>query len=248
MRRTALALIVTGALAGSASAEVYLLTVENLGPQPLSPMFYSTSNVNFNIFSVGSGSSPGMKMLAENGDATGMLGIATAAGSDVFDFGTTDGGVILPGETRTVSFEADPTHSYFSFASMLGKTNDGYIGESVNSMVLDLYSGGTPTALSYTVYGSRAWDAGTELNTQNAADLIAFGNFGNPDEEVGMTHVRMHGGIIAGTGDSWDQLPNWNVATPLARLEISPAPEPATVLALSLGAAAIWSRKRRKAK
>jgi hypothetical protein len=241
-------LLVSCALAGTAGAEGFSLYVENLGPQPLSPVFFSSGNLNFNIFSVGSASSGGIKNIAEMGDATLMMAVAASAGADVMDYGTTTGGPLLPGENRTIEFEADADHSYFSFASMLGKTNDGFIGESVNSMVLDLYSGGTPTGFDYTVYGNRAWDAGTELNTQDSADLAAFGGTGNPAEEVGMTHVHMHGGIVAGIGDSWALLPNWNVSTPLARLEVTPSPEPASLLAVGLGVVALWSRKRKKAK
>jgi hypothetical protein len=245
MRRNALVLIVSGALAVTASAEPFTLTVENLGPQPLSPVFFAASNINFNIFSIGSMTSAALEDIAEEGDATLMTQIAAMAGSDVASYGVLGATPLAPGEERSFEFSADADRRYFSFASMLGLTNDGFIGESVNTMAIDMYVGETPMGFTYTVFGSRSWDAGTELNTQDATDLVAFGGTGSPNEMIGMTHVRVHGGIIAGIGDSWTELPNWNFATPLARLEVTPTPEPATILALSLGAVALWSRKRK---
>jgi hypothetical protein len=105
---------------------------------------------------------------------------------------------------------------------MLGKTNDGFIGESVNSLGLTLFDGSAPHGLDLEVKGDRAWDAGTKKNTQNAADLAFLGGTGEPPEDPWDAHVRMHSGVIAGIGDSWALMPNWNKWTVLARITVVP--------------------------
>ncbi|MBI5708141.1 MAG: spondin domain-containing protein [Armatimonadetes bacterium] len=225
-------------LAGAANFQIIW---ENHGPQPLSPLFWSVSDASFDIFAFGSPASAGIKRIAETGNATTMLGIAAAAGSSVQAFGTLSGGPLLPGQTRTANISADVSHGYFQFASMLGKTNDGFIGESLSSMGLNLFEGSTPTGFSVNIYGARAWDAGTEENTQNMADLAALGGSGNtPDSN---SAIRVHETIVSGYGDSWQALPDWSNDTHLATVTVLPVPEPSSIAALALGAGLILRRK-----
>ena len=121
-RVTAITLL--AALSAAAHADQFRLTLTNTGPQPLSPFFYSASTDQFNVFSTGGFASPGIKNIAEKGDASTMLGIAASA-SAVGTYGLLGASPLVPGASRTLVFEADAAHPYFSFASMLGKTNDG---------------------------------------------------------------------------------------------------------------------------
>lgn len=235
------------AVAGVAHADEFRLTVTNLGPQPLSPLFFSAGDSTFNIFDVGGSSSLGIKKIAEGGDTSSMLDIATAAGSHSGTFGVLGAAPLGPGGERSLVFNTTTAHGYFSFAAMLGKTNDGFIGESFSSQGLNLYSGSTPTGFSFLVTGARAWDAGTENNTQNAADLGFLGGSGNPAETGGNDHIRVHAGVINGVGDSWDQMPAWSTDTELARITVTPVPEPATMAALGMGALALLRRRRKNA-
>ncbi len=174
------------AIVGSASAQDFSITWTNLGPQPLSPLFFAASNNSFDIFQVGGSASQGIKDIAETGDVSAMLGIAEAAGRAVGFRSVLGGGPLMPGFSRSGTFSASSTTRWFSFATMLGMTNDGFLGESVSSMSLDLYDAlDNPTGFSLTIMGSRAWDAGTEDNTQDAADLAALGGSGNPPEMSG---------------------------------------------------------------
>jgi len=211
------------AVAGVAHADEFRLTVTNLGPQPLSPLFFSAGDSTFNIFDVGGSSSLGIKKIAEGGDTSSMLDIATAAGSHSGTFGVLGAAPLGPGGERSLVFNTTSAHGYFSFAAMLGKTNDGFIGESFSSQGLNLYSGSTPT------------------------DLGFLGGSGNPAETGGNDHIRVHAGVINGVGDSWDQMPAWSTDTELARITVTPVPEPATMAALGMGALALLRRRRKNA-
>jgi hypothetical protein len=85
-----------------------------------------------------------------------------------------------------------------------------------------LFRDANAVGLTIVVTGQRAWDAGTEMNTQNAADLAFLGGTGNPPENPWDAHVRVHSGVLAGIGDSWTLMPNWTPDTELARITVEP--------------------------
>lgn len=234
-------LLLFASLALGARAAEYRITVTNVGPQPLSPIFYSAGTSAFDIFNVGGTASLGIKGIAEGGDTTAMLAIAAGAGSAVGTYGVLGASPLAPGPAYTTTFTADAAHPYFSFAAMLGKTNDGFIGEGVSSLGLRLDGGD----LDLTVLGSRAWDAGTELNTQSAADLAFLGGSGNPQEDPANALVRVHGGVIDGLGE-FAQMPAWQLSTSLARIQVQAVPEPASFAALGVGALALLRRRGRR--
>jgi hypothetical protein len=242
--RMKLALLAVGVASGVAQADEFQITIENLGPQPLSPLFYSAGDNQFDIFDVGGSASLGIKKIAEGGDTSAMLSIASAAAPHSGTFGVVGASPLAPGGTVSSSFSTDLAHGFFSFAAMLGKTNDGFIGESLTSLGLNLYNAGTPQGFSLLVTGARAWDAGTEKNTQNAADLGFLGGSGNPAEDAGSNTIRVHGGVIPNVGDSWNLLPSWSPTQQLARITVAPVPEPATMIGLGLGALALLRRRR----
>lgn len=233
-------------LAVSAHAADYRITVTDTGPQPLSPLFFTTGTSSFDLFDLGSTASLGIKKIAEGGDTSAAVALAQGAGSAVGTYGVVGDSPLAPGLTRTYSFSTDAAHPYFSFAAMLGKTNDGFIGESASSMGLDLFSGGAPQGFSLDVFGTRAWDAGTELNTQDAADLGFLGGAGNPQEAPADAHIRVHGGVVPGVGDSYDQIPAWQLSTQLAHITVQSVPEPGTWAALGLGTLALGRRRARR--
>ncbi len=238
------AILLLTSLAAAAGAEDFQITITNTGPQPLSPLFYSASTNQFDIFSVSGSASTGIKNVAESGDATALLGIA-AGGTGVGTFGLVGASPLVPGASRMLTFSADAAHPFFSFAAMLGKTNDGFIGESVSSAGLQLFSGGVAQSLDISVLGTRAWDAGTEKNTQDAADLGFLGGSGNPQEDAGENIIRVHGGVIPNVGDSWSQMPAWDATTQLAHIQVQAVPEPSSYLALGAGALMLIRRRRK---
>lgn len=242
MKRLSMILALAGTMAATQAAQ-FQVTWTNHGPQPLSPLFWSVGDASFDIFQLGGTSSAGIEAIAEGGNVTPMFNIATAAGSSVQAFGALGPGPLMPGLSRSAMIDVNPGADYFSFATMLGMSNDGFLGESVSSMGLRLFGGNTPLGFSVNVYGARAWDAGTEDNTQNAADIGALGGSGSPTDPL--SFIRVHETIVPGRGDSFGQLPDWQTDTRLMTLTVLPVPEPGTMIALGLGAAALLRRMRK---
>lgn len=237
-------LLVLGAASASHAAD-FSVRWTNHGPQPLSPLFWSVGSSSFDIFNLGGMSSVGIESIAEGGDVNPMLAIAGAAGPAVQAYGALAGGPLMPGLTRTATISVNPGDDYFSFATMLGMTNDAFLGESVSSMGLRLFGGTTPLGFSVNIYGARAWDAGTEYNSQNASDIGALGGGASPADND--NRIRVHETIISGRGDSFHLLPDWQTDTRLMTLTVIPVPEPGTLLAVGLGVG-ILLRRRHKAK
>ncbi len=235
--------ILTAAL--GAHAIQFQVTITNLGPQPLSPVFVSASDASFNLFSLGGQSSAGIKAIAEGGNTTPELTIAAAAGSAIKSYAKVGAAPFTAGGSVTGFIDADAAHPYFSFAVMLGKTNDGFLGESVSSAGISLFQNDAAQGFTTIITGLRAWDAGTEKNTQNAADLGFLGGSGNPAEDAGLNFIRLHNGVVAGVGDSSALLPSWSVNTQLASISVTPVPEPTALLAIAPGLAALLLRKRK---
>jgi hypothetical protein len=105
---------------------------------------------------------------------------------------------LAPGASATALVSTDRHHRRLSLASMLICTNDGFAGRSSVRL---------PGALGHErTFYARAYDAGTEINTEAYIDLVGpcdgVGGSGmsNPDlAENGV--VRRHAGIIGGVGD-----------------------------------------------
>ncbi len=154
----ALALIATPA-AGQANV-TYTVTIENLtGGQPFTPPVLITHSSGIDIFEPGQSASAEIQAIAENGNNDPLLTLVGGS-SAVYDSvaGTAP---VLPGETATLSVEA-PAGSLISAAMMLICTNDGFTG--LDSVAL-------PASGSQTI-DADAYDAGTENNTEDFADIV----------------------------------------------------------------------------
>ena len=154
--------------AEAAPTETYEITVENLTSQgqPLTPPLVALHRGAANLFTVGKPASFQLKEIAENGNLAPMLGVLEASRHvSSFAVGATPPVPALqPGESVTLTLEAEPGSEFISFVSMLICTNDGFTG---------LDSAHLPNRVGeqWTAY-TDAYDAGTEVNTEDFTDLV----------------------------------------------------------------------------
>jgi hypothetical protein len=172
----AAAALVFLATVSSAAAEApvatYEVTIENLtAGQPLTPPVVGTHRAATGMFAVGQPASFALKEIAENGNLAPMvaqLGAdkhvsdSVAAAAPLVPAGIP--GSAMFGDSVTLTVTASEGAKTLSFASMLICTNDGFTG--VDSVRLPKDVG------EAIVVRSAGYDAGTETNTEDFADIV----------------------------------------------------------------------------
>jgi hypothetical protein len=266
-KTTAFVAAATGATmltAVAASAVTLNITITNNsapGGVTLTPLYTAFHDGSFDAFTVGETASPGLELLAEDGDASGI------AGERQMDHPNSQGDVILApggfagapvieaGETASISIDVDgATNPFFTYLSMILPSNDQFIGNG-DPMAHQLFDAGGnflgPQTIEVT--GLNVYDAGTE---QNIGDGAPFqGAFGGPAQDEGGT-VQLGGGIDVFDGIN---LPDGNVLSAalsnyagngdfsIASIQIEAVPVPAA-LPLMLGGFGLlgFAARRRK--
>lgn len=210
---------------GPGGAATYEVTVTNLtSTQPLTPPLAVAHRPALRLFRPGAPASHELQQIAENGNLDPMVALV-AGHRHVADFAVAVAGdppPLMPGASVTFTIEAARGAQRLSFVSMLICTNDGFTG--LDAIHLPRRIGGTST----TEAGS--WDAGTEINTEDFADLVppcpVLTGVPSMDPGTGMTDpglaengvVRPHPGI-AGDGDLDPGIHGWT--DPVARVEVT---------------------------
>ncbi len=154
--------LVAAAVSPAAGQQVvtYSVTIENLtSGQPFTPPVVAAHTSGMDVFDVGQAASAEVQAIAENGNNDPL--VALLGGSAAVLDSATGTAPVKPGESATIMVEA-PAGSLLSVVFMLICTNDGFSG--VDSRTL-LASG------SDTV-DRDAYDAGTENNTEDFADIV----------------------------------------------------------------------------
>lgn len=139
----------------------------------ISPVFYAVHDASWTLFDEGSPAKPGLEGLAEDGNAAGLAdarkgesGTATVAAALVADGATSAGGA-PPGGSFTFRVKPDAGHRFLSIASMLGESNDAFLGFGPHGVALLDESGAPRDVKDITADAERmlvVWDAGTEAN------------------------------------------------------------------------------------
>jgi hypothetical protein len=189
----------------------YEITLENLAPasgpgasQPLSPPVLVTHKPPLRLFKLNSFASEELRYIAEDAVNDPMLDLLSQS-DDVFE--TVVGGLILPGTSATYTIAAKRGYHKLSTVTMLVNTNDGFTGVDK----LNLPAKGSQ------VYYLRAYDAGTEQNTELAAH-IPGPCCGNAMVRVAtQERIQYHEGI-QGSGDLDPQIYGWS--EPVAKLTV----------------------------
>ena len=179
----------------------YEVTITNLtSGQAFTPPLLATHTDAIDIFNVGEAASGPVAAIAENGDLSGLIAVASGS-SAVYDAVVGDAPLVPasnPGGTpfassATYIIQASNGAKYLSFISMLICTNDGFTG--LDSMRLPKVIGATTM-----VYGA-GYDAGSEINTEDFADIVppcqGLIGISSDDEGTGMSNPALaEGGVI----------------------------------------------------
>lgn len=206
--------------AGSATYEVKITNLTS--GQPLTPPLAAVHRRPVDLFSVGEVASFQLKEIAENGNLDPMLmrlegekhvnEVVVAAGSPP---------PLLPGESISFQLEVERGARYLSFVSMLICTNDGFTGVDAHKL---------PKSVSEsTILHSEGYDAGTEINTEDFADLVPpcpvltgvpsnDSGTGTSDPALAEGGVIRHHPGIQGVGDLDPAIHAWT--DPVAKIEI----------------------------
>ena len=186
------------------------------GGQVFSHPIFVTHAAGINLAEVGQPASPALVLLAENGDPSGLVALATAAGANSL----VAADMVPPGGSITVTVTADAVNSSLSVGSMLVSTNDAIIA-ATDVPLFD--EAGMPVSMSIDL---NSYDAGSEDNTEMASDIPgplgldaeadpAGSNARVPTEGgVIMPHAGIQGGADVGEAFAWTE--------PTAMLMITP--------------------------
>ncbi|MEM7412869.1 MAG: spondin domain-containing protein [Myxococcota bacterium] len=154
-----LGLLATPAFADSGAR--YRVTVTNITKgQTFTPILVTTHSPRIGLFEPGTPASPELEVLAEDGGTGPLTELLEGLGSRLVADVETIPGLLAPGESRSVEIRAR-RRSRLSAAAMLIPTNDTFFG--LDTVRLPLYGSAT--------YYAPAYDAGTEENDQNCANM-----------------------------------------------------------------------------
>lgn len=141
---------------------------------PISPVFYAVHGDAYSLFTAGmpAGDS-GLEHLAEDGNPSFLVasqssaaGVKTAAAQTMPD-GATANGPALPGHSFTFSVTPDKDHRFLSLATMVGESNDAFLGFAPSGVALLNADGSARDVTAIADDFARTltvWDAGTEAN------------------------------------------------------------------------------------
>ena len=148
--------------AGQAAAGFrYEVTITNITKgQTFTPQLVAGHARSVRVFSLGDTASAELEILAESGDTVPLSDELAGLGREVGEV-TTIPGLLEPGESATVEIRVRGHQRFLSIAAMLIPTNDTFV--ALNGVRLPRSGTKTYTALAY--------DAGTEFNDQNCANI-----------------------------------------------------------------------------
>ncbi|MEM8980947.1 MAG: spondin domain-containing protein [Pseudomonadota bacterium] len=246
----ACALSVCASAASAITLEVSVTNNAEADGLFLTPFVSLFHDGTFDTFDTGERAKSALEAVAEEGDASGVLGLANQPGSGVLASGVVlnaagFGGapVIDPGETATARFTINPTGDvFFSYLSMVIPSNDIFVGNS-DPDVFKLFDAGSYLGdVSFDV--TRAYDAGTEANDGEGA---AFSN-GRPSTDTSeniafLPTLDFLIGLPRAAGGAVGSVPSAGGA--FASISIAAVPIPAALPMMGFALAGLGFMRRR---
>ena len=182
----------TGRASDDRQERSYEITFTNLSGQPMTPPVLAVHNKTADIFEVGEGAIEPVREIAENGNITPLVELASGL-SDVTAAAVAGAGPLFTGESVTVTVDTDRSWRRLSVVSMVVCTNDGFTG--LDSVRIPWFVGD-----SATFYG-QAYDAGTEQNIEDPDYWVPpCGGNGENLKQAESGVITMHPGL-SGFGD-----------------------------------------------
>lgn len=208
----ALAMVISGILAGPASAghnNLYEVTIVNLTRgQIFSPPLVISHKAGFDLFVPGEPASPELAALAEDGNTAPLVGVIEGDPA-VKDYAVAPGPV-MPGQSVTVVVKAWGNFRFVSLAGMLVTTNDAFLG----AKDVPAYPWGA------SVLEVPAYDAGSEANNESCMYIPGppCNHGGVRDTDGAEGYVHIHAGIHGITGDLDPAQHDWR--NPVAKIVV----------------------------
>ncbi len=155
--------------------------------QPLSPLAVLVHDAGYHGWTIGEAASASLEVLAEGGDNSSF--IASATGVQASGSGA---GVVLPGNSESVTISVSGAAMYLTSATMLVNTNDAFAG--VTGIDLSNLAIGDQQMLYLPVY-----DAGTEGNGEMAGTIPGPADGGEGFNAVrdDVNFVARHPGVVS---------------------------------------------------
>ena len=177
-------MLVSGVAHAKDKKTLYEVTITNITQgQIISPPIVISHNRDFRLFDLAHPASPGLALLAEEGMPT-VLEAELSRMDSVFQYNSADGG-ILPGTSVTVEIETQKGFRFLSAAGMLIFTNDAFFA----------VRGVKARSRGDVAAQAPAYDAGSELNSEDCTYIPGCGGGGNHDPADAEGYVYVHSGI-----------------------------------------------------
>ncbi len=167
---------------------IYEVSITNITKgQTFTPQLVTTHSRSISLFTLGKPASDELATLAESGNTEPLTNALLASGKKVTDVASTEG-LLAPGQTSTIQVGVNRRGTRLSIAGMLIPTNDTFV--AANGLRLPLRGSVT--------YDLRAYDAGSEFNDQDCANIPGprcGGEGSSPAAETDEGYVYVSNGI-----------------------------------------------------
>lgn len=252
--RTAMGAAALVALCAAAQAAIVdvTVTVQNLAPAnsiSFAPLHIGFNNGSFDAFNLGQVSTAAIQSIAEGGSGTAWQ--AAFAAADPMATRGTVGGLLQPGETRSLSFSVDTAlNPFFSFGAMVVPSNDFFIGNDSPTEYRLFNVLGQLQVGAITIKAREVWDGGSEVFDPAAAAFV--GNNGLRTDQGGVVNFNFaelagFNGLTTGAGYVFNSQLGFDSEVYRISFEnISAVPEPQSYALMAAGLLALGGLVRRR--
>jgi hypothetical protein len=236
----------------SAAAQRVTITVQNLAAAnsvSFAPLHFGFHSGVFDAFDIGGVATAPIISVAEGGSGSAWQP-AFAAADPTATRGTV-GGLLQPGESRSMTIEVDPAvNQFFTFASMVVPSNDFFIGNDSPTRYQVFDAAGNLLIGSILQTARQIWDAGSEVFDPAAAAFVGTNSLrADQNSVVAFNFAELAGfnGLTTGAGYVFQS--GLTAGSEVYRISFAavPVPEPGTWALLAAGLAVVGRLARRRA-